>query len=98
VSTSEQIVPPGHVLRYALKERLTHWVAAVAYIYRTGDRLALVAVVVLGGGNSLGGAPVSKDAASLGRLDFFAAVWNMYVHVGATDEVHGTWIGSGGKR
>jgi len=33
VSSTEQLLPPGHVLRYTLKERLTHWVAAGAYIY-----------------------------------------------------------------
>jgi formate dehydrogenase subunit gamma len=33
VSQTEQAVPPGRVLRYNFKERLTHWVAALSYLY-----------------------------------------------------------------
>ena len=38
--SSEQIIPHGHVLRYNLRERLTHWIAAVAYLYLLGTGLA----------------------------------------------------------
>jgi formate dehydrogenase subunit gamma len=52
----EQIVPHGHVLRYTLHERLTHWVAAGSYIYLLATGLAFWSpwlfwlAVVLGGG------------------------------------------------
>ena len=52
----EQIVPHGHVLRYNLRERLTHWVAAGSYIYLLATGLAFWSpwmywlAVVLGGG------------------------------------------------
>ena len=33
MSSPEQIIPRDHVLRYNLRERLTHWVAVGSYIY-----------------------------------------------------------------
>ena len=33
MSETEQVVPPGHVLRYNFKERITHWIAAASYVY-----------------------------------------------------------------
>ena len=33
MSSPEQVIPHDHVLRYTLRERLTHWVAAGSYIY-----------------------------------------------------------------
>lgn len=36
----EQLTPHGHVLRYTLKERLTHWVAAGSYLYLLATGLA----------------------------------------------------------
>jgi len=78
VSHPEQIIPHGHVLRYNLRERLTHWVAGVAYVYLLATGLAFwspwffwVAVV-------LGGAQVSRTFHSWLGLVFFAAVGNMY--------------------
>ncbi len=52
----EQIVPHGHVLRYAFRERLTHWVAAFSYLYLLATGLAFWSpwfwwlAVILGGG------------------------------------------------
>jgi len=56
MSHPEQIVPHGHVLRYTLRERLTHWVAAGSYLYLLFTGLAFWSpwcfwiAVVLGGG------------------------------------------------
>ena len=41
MSHPEQLAPHGHVLRYAFKERLNHWVAAVSYLYLLGTGLAI---------------------------------------------------------
>jgi len=52
----EQIVPHGHVLRYTLRERLIHWLAAGSYIYLMLTGLAFWSpwcfwlAIVLGGG------------------------------------------------
>jgi formate dehydrogenase subunit gamma len=79
VSTSEQIIPHGHVLRYTLKERLTHWVAAGAYIYLLLTGLAFWSPWLFWIAVILGGAPVSRMLHPWAGLIFFAAVWNMYV-------------------
>jgi formate dehydrogenase subunit gamma len=56
VSETEQAVPPGHVLRYNFRERITHWIAAGSYIYLLMTGLAFWSpwcfwlAVVLGGG------------------------------------------------
>jgi len=49
-----------HVLRYTLKERLTHWVAAVAYIYLLMTGLAFWSPWLFWVAVILGGAPVSR--------------------------------------
>ena len=79
MSASEQIIPPGHVLRYTLKERLTHWVAAGAYIYLLATGLAFWSPWLFWVAVILGGAPVSRMLHPWAGLIFFAAVWNMYV-------------------
>ena len=74
----EQIVPHGHVLRYAFHERLNHWVAASSYIYLmlTGlafwsPWLAWLAVV-------LGGGPVSRLLHPWAGLIFTLSVTYMF--------------------
>ncbi len=78
MSQSEQIIPHGHVLRYTLKERLTHWVAAGAYIYLLLTGLAFWSPWLFWVAVILGGAPVSRMLHPWAGLIFFAAVWNMY--------------------
>jgi len=78
VSQSEQIIPRGHVLRYTLKERLTHWVAAGAYMYLLLTGLAFWSPWLFWVAVILGGAPVSRMLHPWAGLIFFAAVWNMY--------------------
>ncbi|MGC1482960.1 MAG: formate dehydrogenase subunit gamma [Candidatus Acidiferrum sp.] len=56
MSHAEQAVPPGSVLRYNFKERLTHWMTAISYIYLLMTGLAFWSpwlfwlAVILGGG------------------------------------------------
>jgi formate dehydrogenase subunit gamma len=56
VSETEQAVPPGHVLRYNFRERITHWITAGSYIYLLMTGLAFWSpwcfwfAAVLGGG------------------------------------------------
>ena len=56
MSHAEQAVPPGSVLRYNFKERLTHWITAVSYGYLLMTGLAFWSpwlfwmAVILGGG------------------------------------------------
>ena len=79
MSHPEQIIPHGHVLRYNLRERLTHWVAAGAYIYLLMTGLAIWSPWLFWVAVILGGAPVSARLHPWAGLIFFAAVWNMYV-------------------
>ena len=80
MSSSEQIIPHGHVLRYNLSERLTHWVAAASYIYLLFTGLALWSpwlffwIAAL-----LGGGQVIRTWHPWAGLIFFGAVWYMYV-------------------
>jgi formate dehydrogenase subunit gamma len=78
VSPSEQIIPHGHVLRYTLRERLTHWVAAAAYIYLLSTGLAFWSPWLFWVAAALGGAQVSRMLHPWAGLVFFASVWNMY--------------------
>jgi formate dehydrogenase subunit gamma len=78
VSRAEQIIPHGHVLRYNLRERLTHWVAGVAYCYLLATGLAFWSPWLFWVAVVLGGAQVSRMLHPWAGLLFFAAVWNMY--------------------
>jgi len=56
VNQAEHAVPPGRVLRYNYKERLTHWITAISYIYLLMTGLAFWSpwlfwlALILGGG------------------------------------------------
>jgi formate dehydrogenase subunit gamma len=78
VSHREQILPHGHILRYTLAERLTHWVAAAAYVYLLLTGLAIWSPWLFWVAVILGGAPVSRMLHPWAGLIFFAAVSNMY--------------------
>ena len=60
MSSPEQIIPHDHVLRYTLRERLTHWVAAGSYIYLLLTGLAFWSPWLFWIAVILGGAPVSR--------------------------------------
>jgi len=78
VSHPEQIIPHKHVLRYTLRERLTHWAAAATYIYLLATGLAFWSPWLFWVAVILGGAPVSRMLHPWVGLIFFAAVWYMY--------------------
>jgi len=74
----EQIVPHGHVLRYAFRERMTHWVAAFSYLYLLATGLAFWSpwfwwlAVILGGGQ------ISRMVHPWVGLIFVGAVFFMF--------------------
>ena len=79
MSGQEQIIPHGHVLRYNLQERLTHWAAGVAYVYLLATGLAFWSPWLFWLAVVLGGAQVSRMLHPWAGLLFVASVWNMYV-------------------
>jgi formate dehydrogenase subunit gamma len=95
MSTAQQAVPAGRVLRYNFKERLTHWVAAISYIYLLLTGLAFWSpwlawiVVILGGGQ------VSSRLHPWIGLIFVCAVLAMYSmwskDMGTTDADRQWW-------
>jgi formate dehydrogenase subunit gamma len=78
VSHPEQIIPHGHILRYTLRERLMHWVAAGAYIYLLLTGLAFWSPWLFWLAILLGGAPVSRMLHPWAGLIFSAVVGRMY--------------------
>lgn len=79
MSSTEQVLPRGQVLRYNLRERLTHWVAGVTYIYLLLTGLAFWSPWLIWLAVILGGGPVSRMLHPWAGLIFFGAVCNMYV-------------------
>ena len=79
MSTREQVLPHGRILRYQFHERLTHWIAGFSYLYLLVTGLAFYSpwlfwlVVVLGGGQ------VSRMLHPWVGLIFAGAVLYMYV-------------------
>ena len=87
MSPSEQSIPHGHVLRYNLRERLTHWVAAAAYIYLLSTGLAFWSPWLFWLAAALGGAQVSRMLHPWAGLLFFVRVEHVR-DVGAANEIH----------
>ena len=94
VSETEQVVPPGHVLRYNFKERITHWIAAGSYLYLLLSGLAFWSpwlfpwlVAICGGGQ------VSRMLHPWMGLIFAAcvvvmyAMWAAHMNVDENDKV-----------
>jgi formate dehydrogenase subunit gamma len=79
VSRPEQTIPHGHVLRYTLRERITHWVAGVTYVYLLGTGLAFWSPWLFWLAVVLGGTQISRALHPWAGLIFFGAVWYMYV-------------------
>ena len=79
MSSTEQVLRHGQVLRYNLRERLTHWVAGVTYIYLLLTGLAFWSPWLIWLAVILGGGPVSRMLHPWAGLIFFGAVCNMYV-------------------
>lgn len=78
MSRPEQLIPHGHVLRYNLRERLTHWVAAVSYIYLLATGLAFWSPWLFWIAVVLGGAQVSRMLHPWAGLIFAASACYMY--------------------
>jgi len=78
MSHLEQIVPHGRVLRYSLRERITHWVAAASYIYLLLTGLAFWSPWLFWIAILLGGAQVSRMLHPWAGLIFCAAMLRMY--------------------
>lgn len=78
MSSSEQQVPAGRILRYRFPERLNHWVASFSYIYLLLTGLAFWSPWLFWIAVILGGAPVSRMLHPWVGLIFVAAVLEMY--------------------
>lgn len=78
MSTPDQILPYGRILRYTFRERLTHWAAAFSYIYLLLTGLAFWSPWLFWLAILLGGAQVSRMLHPWIGLVFVAAVLHMY--------------------
>lgn len=74
----EQIALHHHVLRYTLRERLTHWVAGGSYLYLVATGLAFWSPWMFWVAIVLGGGQVSRMLHPWAGLIFFASVVSMY--------------------
>jgi formate dehydrogenase subunit gamma len=79
VSTREQLLPYGRVLRYQLHERLTHWAAAFSFIYLLLTGLAFYSPWLFWLAIALGGGQISRTLHPWAGLIFAGAVLYMYV-------------------
>ena len=74
----ERLALHGHVLRYNLHERLTHWTAAASYIYLLATGLAFWSPWLFWMAVVLGGGQVSRMLHPWAGLIFAASVFYMY--------------------
>jgi formate dehydrogenase subunit gamma len=79
VTHLEQILPHGQVLRYTLKERLNHWVAAGSYLYLMATGLAFWSPWLFWVAVVLGGGQISRMLHPWVGLIFTASVSYMFV-------------------
>jgi len=92
VSTREQILPHGRILRYRFSERLTHWVAAFSYIYCLLTGLAFWSPWLFWLAIALGGGQISRTLHPWSGLIFFVSViflygmWASQMHMTETDK------------
>jgi formate dehydrogenase subunit gamma len=78
VSTNEQPVRPGYVLRYAFRERMWHWTAGFSYIYLLLTGLAFWSPWLFWLAILLGGGQISRMLHPWAGLIFALAVMQMY--------------------
>ena len=79
MSTREQILPHGRILRYQFHERLTHWIAAFSYIYCALTGLAFYSPWLFWLAIALGGPQISRIMHPWSGLVFAGAVFYMFV-------------------
>jgi formate dehydrogenase subunit gamma len=78
VSTREQILPYGRILRYQFHERLNHWIAGFSYVYLLLTGLAFYSPWLFWLAIVLGGGQVSRLLHPWIGLIFSASVVYMY--------------------
>jgi formate dehydrogenase subunit gamma len=78
VSTSEQTIPRGRILRYTFHERIVHWLAAISYIYCLLTGLAFYSPWLFWLAIALGGGQISRILHPWIGLLFIAGVLQMY--------------------
>ena len=78
MSHSDQLVPHGHILRYAFHERLTHWFAGFSYVYLLLTGLAFWSPWCFWIAAFLGGGQISRTLHPWAGLIFAGAVFFMY--------------------
>ena len=92
MSTREQILPHGRILRYRFSERLTHWVAAFSYIYCLLTGLAFWSPWLFWLAIALGGGQISRTLHPWSGLICFVSViflygmWASQMHMTETDK------------
>jgi formate dehydrogenase subunit gamma len=79
VSTREQVLPHGRILRYQFHERLTHWIAGFSYLYLLLTGLGIYSPWLQWLLVALGGGQISRMLHPWIGLVFVAAVLYMYV-------------------
>jgi formate dehydrogenase subunit gamma len=79
VSVSSQILQYGRILRYTFRERATHWIAAISYIYLLLSGLAFWTPSLFWLANVLGGGQLARMIHPWVGLIFTGAVIYMYV-------------------
>jgi formate dehydrogenase subunit gamma len=83
MSHQEQLIPHGHILRYAFHERLFHWVAGFSYLYLLLTGLAFWSPWLFWIAVVLGGGTISRVLHPWAGVIFFFAVLWMYAKWGA---------------
>ena len=78
MSTSEQTIPRGRILRYTFHERIVHWLAAISYIYCLLTGLAFYSPWLFWLAIALGGGQISRILHPWIGLLFIAGVLQMY--------------------
>lgn len=92
MSATEQSLPQSRVLRYTLHERVTHWVAALSYIYLLLTGLAFWSPWLFWLAGLLGGGQVSRmlhpwvGLLYLGAIIYMAVLWARQMHVTENDK------------
>lgn len=92
MSTSEQILPHGRVLRYTLHERVTHWVSALSYIYLLLTGLAFWSPWLFWLAGILGGGQVSRmlhpwvGLLYMAAIIYMAVLWARQMHATENDK------------
>jgi len=78
MSDDSRLLPNGRILRYSFRERLTHWLAAISYVYLLLTGLAIWSPWLLWIGVVLGGLTISRILHPWVGVIFFLATLLMY--------------------